>query len=270
MGVLNATPDSFSDGGLYASLELATARAAQMVAEGAQIIDIGGESTRPGAASVSTEEELRRVVPIIEALGRANLGVVLSVDTTKSMVARAAIDAGAEVINDVSGLRFDPRIGEEVARAGAGLVLMHSRGAAPQQMHGLEPVIDIKSEVSATLWRSVTAAERSGVERSAIALDPGFGFGKSQEQNLWLLANLGFMAREFPGFPVLVGTSRKSFIGRTLNGAAVEQRLHGTMATIAAAILQGAHIVRVHDVAATVETARVADAIKKQMSDDVC
>ncbi|MEJ7708882.1 MAG: dihydropteroate synthase [Pyrinomonadaceae bacterium] len=163
MGVLNATPDSFSDGGLYASPELATERAAKMVAEGAQIIDIGGESTRPGAASVSIQEELRRVIPVVEALKRANPEVVLSVDTTKSVVARAAIDAGAEMINDVSGLRFDPRLGEEVARAGVGLVLMHSRGSVLQQMHGLEPVIDIKSEVSAALRRSVTAAERSGV-----------------------------------------------------------------------------------------------------------
>lgn len=264
MGVLNVTPDSFSDGGRYASTSEAVARAAEMVAQGAQIIDIGGESTRPGAAPVAVAEELRRVIPVVEAIRNAKLDVLLSLDTTKPAVARAGLEAGADVINDVSGLRFDASLADEAARAQAGLVLMHSRGE-PHRMHGLEPVPDIMSEVISELRRGVSEAERRGVKWSAIALDPGIGFGKSDAQNLALIANLEVISQELPNLPLLVGTSRKSFIGRLLGGAPIEQRLHGTMATVTAAILRGAHIVRVHDVAAAAETARVADAIKKQM-----
>jgi len=237
-----------------------------MLAEGADIIDIGGESTRPGGAPVSAEEESRRVVPIIEELKKRIPNVVISVDTTKSEVARAALAAGAEIVNDISALRFDFHLADEAARAGAGLVLMHSRGT-PATMHRLPPVADIFGEVTSSLRRSITMAERRGVARESIALDPGIGFGKSFEQNIELLAKLDQLVEAFPDFPVLVGTSRKSFIGRLLNDAPVEERLHGTMATITASILRGADIVRVHDVRAAVETARVTDAIKAVASD---
>lgn len=260
MGVLNVTPDSFSDGGQFHDLERAAARAEEMVAEGADLLDVGGESTRPGGGVVPADEELRRVVPVIERLA-ARVTVPISVDTTKAVVARAALGAGAEIVNDVSGLRFDPSIADEAARARAGLVLMHSRGRAGT-MHSLPPVADIMAEVAESLSASVAEAEGRGVERAAIVVDPGIGFGKSQEQNLELLARLDEFARLFAGFPILVGTSRKSFIGRLLAGAPATERLQGTMATVTAAVLAGAHVVRVHDVKAAVETVRVADALK--------
>jgi dihydropteroate synthase len=264
MGVLNVTPDSFSDGGKFLAVERATMRAREMIAEGADILDIGGESTRPGAGVVAAEEELGRVLPVIERLAKS-VSVPLSIDTTKAVVARAALDAGAEIINDVSGLRFDPRLADEAKRAQAGLVLMHSRGSTGA-MHGLEPVQDIMAEVETTLRASIAEAERRGVERERIALDPGIGFGKSHEQNLELIAKLNSLAQSFADFPLLVGTSRKSFIGKLLDDAPVEARLHGTMATLTAAVLGGAHILRVHDVKAARETVRVADAIKKAQS----
>jgi len=262
MGILNVTPDSFSDGGQFYDFERAIARAGEMLNEGADIIDVGGESTRPGgAASVTAEEELRRVVPVVEGVLAQLPHALISVDTTKAEVARAALAAGAEIINDISALRFDERIADEVARYGAGLVLMHSRGT-PATLHRLPPVADILPEVSESLRRSIKLAEQRGVSRHSIAIDPGIGFGKSQEQNLELLARLDELAAEFAEYPLLVGTSRKSFIGRLLGDAPVAERLHGTMATVTAAILGGAHIVRVHDVRAAVETVRVADAIK--------
>jgi dihydropteroate synthase len=260
MGVLNVTPDSFSDGGLFSDLGRAVGRAQELVEEGADIIDVGGESTRPGGEPVGAEEEIRRVVPVVEALA-GSVGVPLSVDTTKAGVARAALGAGAEIVNDISALRFDPSLADEAARAGAGLVLMHSRGARGA-LHALEPVADIMGEVTDSLRRSVEEAERRGVARASLAVDPGVGFGKSQEQNVELVARLGALLEGFPDFPLLVGTSRKSFIGRLLGGAPVEERLHGTMATVTAAVLGGAHIVRVHDVRAAVQTVRVAEAIK--------
>jgi len=264
MGVLNVTPDSFSDGGLYADTARAVARAREMAEEGADIIDVGGESTRPGGAPVSADEELRRVVPVVVALAESQT-VPVSVDTTRAAVARAALDAGAEIVNDVSGLRFDPALADEAARAGAGLVLMHSRGAA-DALHALEPVADIWAEVTGALRRAIDEAERRGVMRESLALDPGIGFGKSQEQNLELVARLDRFASAFPGFPVLVGTSRKSFIGRLTGGAPAAERLHGTMATVTTVILRGAHVVRVHDVRAAVETARVAEALREATS----
>ena len=265
MGVLNVTPDSFSDGGEFYDPARAAARAEELVAEGADIIDVGGESTRPGGAPVSIEEELRRVIPVIEAVVKA-ASIPVSIDTTKARVARAALEAGAEIVNDISGLRFDPLLADEAARAGAGLVLMHSRGTQ-ETLHALEPVADIWAEVEGSLRRSVEEAMRRGVMREAIAVDPGIGFGKSQGQNVELLARLERFAALFPQFPLLVGTSRKSFIGRITGVAEASQRLHGTMASVTAAILKGAHIVRVHDVRAGVETARVADAIKAVTSD---
>lgn len=260
MGVLNVTPDSFSDGGQFFDPARAAARAVEMAAEGADIIDVGGESTRPGGEAVSVEEELRRVVPIVEALA-GRIEVPVSVDTTKAAVARAALAAGAEIVNDISGLRFDPALADECARAGAGLVLMHSRGTR-ETLHALPPVADIFAEVTGGLRQSIEEAVRRGVGRGALALDPGIGFGKSQEQNVELLARLDRLADEFGGFPLLVGTSRKRFVGALTGEADPSARLHGTMATVAAAVLRGAHIVRVHDVRPAVETARVADAIR--------
>ena len=260
MGVLNVTPDSFSDGGLFFDRARALEHAERMVAEGADILDVGGESTRPGGAAVDEGEEIRRVLPVIELLA-GRVPVPVSVDTTKAHVARAALDAGAEIINDISGLRFEPALADEAARAGAGLVLMHSLGTR-ERMHTLPPVADILPEVVGSLRRSVAGAERRGLPRACIAVDPGFGFGKSQEQNVELLARLDRIAAAFPDLPLLVGTSRKRFVGALLGGAPAGERLHGTMATVAAAVLRGAHVVRVHDVRAAVETARVADAIK--------
>ena len=260
MGILNVTPDSFSDGGQYDSLERAVARAEEMVAEGADLLDVGGESTRPGLGAVTLEEELRRVIPVIEALAQ-KVSIPLSVDTTKAEVARAALAAGAEIVNDISGLRFEPEVGDAVAGAGAGLVLMHSRGSL-DRMHALEPVPDIMTEVTQSLRGSLAQARKRGVAPEQIVLDPGIGFSKSQSQNLELIARLDEFSREFVGYPVLVGTSRKSFIGRLLDGAPPEERIHGTMATLTAAILGGAHIIRVHDVRAAAETARVADALR--------
>jgi len=265
MGILNVTPDSFSDGGQFFTLDSAVARAVQMIAEGADIIDVGGESTRPGGERVSAEEEIGRVVPVIEELVK-RVNTPISVDTTKSEVARAALDAGAAIVNDISALRFDFYVADAVARAGAGLVLMHSRGT-PATMHRLPPVADIMEEVTHSLRASINMAERRGVKRESIVIDPGIGFGKSQEQNLELIAKLDQLIAAFPDYPLLIGTSRKSFIGRILadeNGAPAppEDRLHGTMATITTAILHGAHIVRVHDVKAALETIRVAESIR--------
>jgi len=261
MGVLNVTPDSFSDGGQFDSLDRAFAHAEQMIAEGADIIDIGGESTRPGSAFVSEEEELRRVIPVIERLA-TRTSVPISIDTTKPSVARAALAAGAEIVNDISALRFDPLIADETARAGAGLVLMHSRGT-PKTMQQLPPVEDIVSEVIDGLRGSIAVAEQHGVAPESIAIDPGIGFGKTAEQNVELIAKLDQLAHEFPDLPLLIGTSRKSFIGKLLDGAPADERLYGTIASIAASVLKGAHIVRVHDVKAAVEAIKVADAVKR-------
>ena len=260
MGVLNVTPDSFSDGAHFLSPDKALAHAEQLVAEGADILDIGGESTRPGAELVSQEDELQRVLPVIEELTK-RITVPISIDTTKAVVARAALDAGAAIVNDISALRFDFHIADEVAKSGAGLVLMHSRGT-PATMHRLPPMADVFEEVTSSLSSSVAMAERRGVKRESIVIDPGIGFGKTQQQNIELLARLDRIIHAFPNFPILIGTSRKSFIGRLLDDAPATNRLHGTMASITASVLRGAHIVRVHDVKAAAETLRIADAIK--------
>jgi len=265
MGILNVTPDSFSDGGEFFSLDNAIAHAEQMIAEGADIIDVGGESTRPGgAAIVSAAEELDRVLPVIQELSK-RFPVPISIDTTKASVARAALEAGAAIVNDISALRFEPELADAVAKSEAGLVLMHSRGT-PGDLHGLEPVANIIEEVTGSLRSSIEIAEQHGVKHESIVIDPGIGFGKSQEQNLELIAKLDQIVSAFPDFPVLIGTSRKSFLGRILadahgNPAPVEQRLYGSLATMTAAVLKGTHIVRVHDVKAAVETVRVAGAI---------
>jgi dihydropteroate synthase len=265
MGILNVTPDSFSDGGQFVTVDSALAHAERMIAEGADIIDVGGESTRPGGEPISVEDEINRVVPVIEALAQRT-NTPISVDTTKSEVARAALDVGAAIVNDISALRFDFYVADVVARAGAGLVLMHSRGT-PATMHRLPPVADIMNEVTHSLRASINMAERRGVKRESIVIDPGIGFGKSQEQNLELIAKLDQLIAAFPDYPLLIGTSRKSFIGRLLadesgTPAPAEERLHGSLATITAAILKGAHIVRVHEVKATMETTKTIRAIE--------
>lgn len=265
MSVLNVTPDSFSDGAQFFSLDLALEHARRMISEGADIIDIGGESSRPGAAIISADEELQRVLPVIEALVKET-NISISIDTTKSQVAREALVAGASIVNDISALRFDFHIADEVAKAGAGLVLMHSRGT-PATMQRMPPAADIMSDVTTSLHRSIAMAERRGVPRESIVIDPGIGFGKTFDQNLELIAKLDQLIKAFPDFPLMIGTSRKAFIGHLLadaNGtpAPVDQRLHGTLATITAAILHGASIVRVHDIKPALETTRVADAVR--------
>src|SRR5437016_1253809 len=264
MGILNVTPDSFSDGGHFFSPERAVAHAEQMASEGADLIDIGGESTRPGSEFAPEEEELRRVIPVIERLAGIS-SVPISIDTTKSSVARAALEAGAEIVNDISGLRFDPQIAYEVANANAGLILMHSRGT-PKSMQQLPPVDNVMKEVINGLRESISFARRRGVALQSIAIDPGIGFGKTAEENLVIVANLEQLAHEFSDFPVAIGTSRKSFIGKLLNSAPADQRLYGTIASAVAAVMNGAHIVRVHDVKAAVESMHVVDAIAQNRS----
>jgi dihydropteroate synthase len=261
MGVLNVTPDSFSDGGRFLEFDRAVAQAEQMIAEGADIIDVGGESTRPGSEFVSEAEELQRVIPVIERFAASP--VPISVDTTKSAVARAALNAGAEIVNDISGLRFDPEIADEAAKAKAGLVVMHSRGV-PKNMQQLPPVADVIAEVIQSLRQSVALAEAHGVLRESIAIDPGIGFGKTGEQNVELIAKLDELIHEFSEVPLIIGTSRKSFIGKLLDGAPADERLYGSIASVVAAALRGAHVVRVHDVKPAVEALRVADAIRRK------
>jgi dihydropteroate synthase len=257
MGILNITPDSFSDGGLFQDPAAAVARALEIERAGADLIDIGGESTRPGSAGVSAEEELRRVLPVLEKL-RGRLKIPISIDTSKSQVAEAAADTGAEILNDVTGLRVDPRVAEVARRRNLPLILMHMRGE-PRTMQKGPFARNILGDVTAALRRSLAVARRAGVAKSQIVLDPGLGFGKSLAQSYELLARLPQIARL--GFPLLVGASRKSFIGRLLGNAPQNERVWGTAATVTAAILGGAHVVRVHDVAEMVQVARVADAV---------
>lgn len=261
MGILNVTPDSFSDGGNFYGVDAALRQAEQMIAEGTDILDIGGESTRPNSARVDEGEESRRVVPVIEAIIK-HLDIPVSIDTSKSAIARAAIEAGAEIINDVSGLRFDERIAEVAAETNAGLVLMHLRGTF-ETMHKQEPVEQILPEIVTGLRFSVEKAVKFGVKDTQIAVDIGIGFSKTFSQNLELLARLDEICHSFKDFPLLVGTSRKSFIGKILHDAPPDERLLGTMSSVAVAVFNGANIIRVHDVKAAVETVRVAEAIKK-------
>lgn len=286
MGVVNVTPDSFSDGGAFLDRDKAIVHAERLLEEGADILDVGGESTRPGArvdagkprpgetksqggnlkvaplAAVDTEEELRRVIPVITELKKKHPSAFISIDTYKATVARAAVNAGAEIVNDVSGFRWDPQMAKTVADLKCAAVLMHMRGR-PEEWRTLPPVGDIVLLVKRELKDWAEKAVVAGVRRERIVLDPGFGFGKNFEQNYPLMHR--FSELQAAGFPLLAGTSRKSFIGRTLavdgQDAPPERRLYGTLATQVALILAGAHILRTHDVKASVETARVADAI---------
>ena len=261
MGVLNVTPDSFSDGGNFFAPKCAAAQALAMQRDGADIIDIGAESTRPGSLGISAAEELRRLLPVLEAL-RGKLKIPISVDTQKAAVAKVALGAGAEIVNDISGLRSDPELARVAARDGAPIILMHMRGT-PRRMQQGPFARDVMKDVLRGLRRSIAVARKRGVPKSQIVIDPGIGFGKSFSQNYELLAKLPELGNL--GCSLLVGTSRKGFLGVTLakNGksAPVEERVWGTAATVAASILNGAHIVRVHDVAEMAKVARVTDSI---------
>lgn len=258
MGVLNATPDSFYDGGRYTALDAALARAEQMLADGADILDIGGESTRPGATPVPEAEEMRRVIPLIEAIAARFPNAVLSVDTTKSRVAQRALQAGACIINDISGATFDPHMLAVAAQSGAQVALMHIQGA-PQTMQQNPTYHDVVAEVRDALAAHAQRAIDAGVPPSHIWLDPGIGFGKTVQHNLELLRGLPQLRAL--GYPILIGTSRKSFIGHILGGLPPDERLEGTLATLALAVAWGADIVRVHDVKEAVRAVRVADAL---------
>lgn len=276
MGVLNVTPDSFSDGGKFLRPEAAIDQGLRLLDEGADVVDIGGESTRPGAGVaagspsevparpvVDAEEELRRVMPVIEGVLRARPGALLSIDTYKAEVARAAVGAGAEIVNDVSAFQWDETMPGTCAELHCGVVLMHTRGR-PEEWRKQRPVADITALVKQDLADRAQAALASGVRRESLVLDPGFGFGKNFEENYPLLAHLAEL--QSLGFPLLAGTSRKSFVGRTLSrrlerDIGPADRLNGSLAAMVATILQGVHIVRVHEVKPAVEAAAIADAI---------
>jgi len=279
MGVVNVTPDSFFDGGNFLAPEKAIERGLRLLEEGADILDIGGESTRPGArvaseederSVVSEEEELRRVLPVIEGILRAQSDAVISIDTYKAGVARAAVAAGAEIVNDVSAFQWDAQMASTCAELQCGVVLMHTRGK-PRQWRSLPHEADITSTIEHDLANRIQVAFERGVERSRIVLDPGFGFGKNFEENYPLLAHLNRLQRL--GFPLLAGTSRKSFVGRTVSertgkDAPPAERLYGSLAAMVVSILRGAHIVRVHDVKSAVDAAAVADAVLAAMQDE--
>jgi dihydropteroate synthase len=258
MGVLNLTPDSFSDGGRFLDPGAAVARAHALAEQGADLVDVGGESTRPGAAPVPAAEEIRRVVPVLDRLRAGGFPVPLSVDTSKPEVARAALAAGAAMVNDVTGLA-DPALAAVVAEAGVPVVLMHMRGT-PRDMQDRAVYRDVVAEVRDELAGALARAARAGIPPSRVVLDPGIGFAKTAEQSLEVLARLRELGAL--GRPILVGPSRKSFIGR-VTGAAVGDRLPGTLAAVAAAVLGGAAFVRVHDVAAARQAAQVAAAIRE-------
>jgi dihydropteroate synthase len=259
MGVLNVTPDSFSDGGKFLRADRAIEHALSMQRAGADLIDIGAESTRPGSAGITTGEELRRLLPVLEAL-RGKLKIPISIDTRKAAVAEIALGAGAALINDVSGLKNDPRVAEVAASHCVPLILMHMRGE-PSTMQKTPFARDVMKDVTQGLRASIAKARKAGVPKSQIVIDPGIGFGKSFQQNYKLLDRLPELAKL--GYPLLVGTSRKGFLGAALarKGKPIppEDRIWATAATVTASILRGAHIVRVHDVAEMVQVARAAD-----------
>jgi dihydropteroate synthase len=261
MGILNVTPDSFADGGLYVDPGRAVAVGVGMVEAGVDIIDVGGESTRPGAGQVSAEEELRRVLPVIRGLVGQVGAVPVSVDTYKAAVARAAVEAGAGVINDVSGLAYDPELAAVAADSGAGLVLMHMRGES-SDMYAHARYQDLAREVASELRRSMDIAIEAGVRRESIILDPGVGFAKRPEHSFGVLARLDDPALAALDRPWLVGPSRKSYLKAVLGDIAPAERDWGTAAAVTAAVLMGAHIVRVHAVKEMVQVVRVADKIR--------
>ena len=259
MGVLNVTPDSFSDGGRFVDTGAAVAHAARLVAQGADLLDIGGESTRPGAPEVPEGDEIQRVVPVITALRAAGIDTPITIDTRKAAVARAAVQAGASAVNDVSALRHDPRMAETCADLGVPVALMHMRGT-PQTMQEAPVYGSVVAEVSAWLEARMDAAVAAGIGRHRLCVDPGIGFGKTVRHNLLLLKGLNQFTRL--GVPLLVGTSRKSFIGTLLEEPDPARREWGTAATVTWAVAHGARIVRVHQVAEMAQVVRLADAIR--------
>jgi dihydropteroate synthase len=263
MGILNLTPDSFSDGGRFSDVEEAVDAAHAMVEAGAALVDVGGESTRPGASPVPAAEELARILPFLERVS-GRLGVPVSVDTRKATVARAAVEAGAAVVNDVSGLAFDPSLAEVVADTGAGVVLMHMRGV-PGDMARFAHYVDVGAEVAAELGAAVDRARSAGIADDAIMLDPGIGFAKEARHSLALLSNLAPL--RVLGFPLLVGPSRKSFLKSVL-GVPTGDRLPGTLAACMAAYFQGVRMFRVHDVGPVVQALAVADALERARTGD--
>jgi dihydropteroate synthase len=252
MGILNMTPDSFSDGGKYNTLEKGIERALQMIEEGADIIDVGGESTRPGYTPVDEEEEIRRVIPVIERLSKIS-DVIISVDTMKANVALRALEAGAHIVNDVWGLQKDPKMAEVVAKYKAGVVMMHNSILAEYD--------DVVKSIIEFLKKSIEIAEKAGIERNQMIVDPGIGFGKTLEHNLEVMNRLEEL--KILGLPVLLGTSRKSMIGKVLN-VDVEDRLEGTAATVAVGIVKGVDIIRVHDVKEMSRVAKMTDAMVRR------
>ena len=262
MAVVNVTPDSFSDGGRFYDRSDAVDQALRLLDEGADIVDVGGESTRPGRkASVTAEEELSRVLPVIAQVKQSRPSAVVSVDTYKAVVAKVAVEHGADIVNDVSGFQWDSGMAETCAELDCGVVLMHMRGI-PETWRTLEKLEDPVTLVKHELGLAVQRAEEDGIARKRIVLDPGFGFGKSFEENYPLLANMNQLAEL--GLPLLAGTSRKSFVARAMgepHNAEPSQRLSGSLAAMVISIMNGAHMVRVHDVKESVEAARVADAI---------
>ena len=257
MGILNVTPDSFSDGGAYLNVEAAVARAKEMVAQGATLIDIGGESSRPGAMSVSVDEELRRVLPVIHALTSEGIEALLSIDTTKAAVAQHALEAGAHIINDITALRGDTAMARVAVEMEAGIILMHIKGT-PRTMQRAPHYDNVIKEIYDTLAERIHAATQHGIAPDKVIVDPGIGFGKTTEHNLQILRHLDIFKRL--DTPILIGTSRKSFIGNVLN-LPIEERVEGTVATVCWAIAHGADIVRVHDVQATARAARMTDSL---------
>jgi dihydropteroate synthase len=266
MGILNVTPDSFADGGRYRNAETAVEAGLRMVEEGADIIDVGGESTRPGADPLNEDEELRRVVPVVERLA-ARCGVPISVDTYKARVARESVSAGASIVNDISGLQFDAALGAVAADTGAALVLMHTRGRS-SDMYGRAVYDDVMREVAEELAAAVRRAEAAGVPRDAIVLDPGVGFAKRAEHSIEVLARLDALAALER--PILAGPSRKSFLKSAVGDAVPDAREWATAAAVTASVLHGAHIVRVHGVAAMRDVVRVADLIRQARARDAC
>ena len=262
MGILNVTPDSFSDGGRYFSREKAISQGKSLWENGADIIDIGGESTRPGAEPVPAEEELKRVIPVIEAL--AGNDIPCSIDTYKSEAAEAGLRAGACMVNDISGLRYDESMAGVIAKYEAGLIIMHIKGT-PRDMQ-LNPVYDdLAGEITTYLLSGAESAKAAGISDRSIVLDPGIGFGKTLDDNLKLIRNIGFFKKS--GYPVMIGASRKSFIGRLLDNEA-EDRLFGTIGACVTAVLNGADLLRVHDPKAVGEAVRVAAAIQLESAAD--
>ena len=258
MGVLNVTPDSFSDGGKYFQIDSAVERALQMAGEGADVIDVGGESTRPYSERVSAEEEIERVIPVIKALA-AEVSVPISIDTYKSKVAEEALKAGASIINDISALRFDPRMAPLAGEAGVPVVLMHMKGR-PEHMQDAPHYHDLLGEIEEFLKDAIELAVEAGVKEDLVMVDPGIGFGKTFDHNLQILRNLRRLTTL--GRPILVGSSNKAFIGQVL-GKDVGERMIGTMATVAVSVWNGASMVRVHHVKEAVDTVKMVDAIKR-------